>query len=53
MAHEYPPWQTVYHYFRLWRIDGTWERLNGALRESVRTMAGREAAPAAMTGPRR
>jgi putative transposase len=21
---DFPPWRTVYHYFRLWRIDGTW-----------------------------
>jgi putative transposase len=28
-----PSWQTVYHYFRLWRKEGLWERLNQALRE--------------------
>ncbi len=47
LPHEFPPWQTVYHYFRLWRIDGTWERINGALRERVRVRAGREAQPSA------
>ena len=47
LPHEFPPWQTVYHYFRLWRLDGTWERLNGALRERVRAMAGCEATPSA------
>jgi putative transposase len=31
-----PPWQTVYHYFRLWRKEGRWERLNQALRVKVR-----------------
>jgi len=31
-----PPWQTVYHYFRLWRKAGLWERLNQALRVKVR-----------------
>jgi putative transposase len=31
-----PPWQTVYHYFRLWRKEGLWERLNQALRVKVR-----------------
>jgi putative transposase len=31
-----PPWQTVYHYFRLWRKEGLWERLNQALRAKVR-----------------
>ncbi len=30
------PWQTVYHYFRLWRKDGLWEKINRALRERVR-----------------
>ena len=29
LPYEFPPWETVYHYFRRWRIDGTWERLNG------------------------
>jgi transposase len=33
---DLPPWQTVYHYFRLWRKDGLWERLNQVLREKVR-----------------
>ena len=30
------PLQTVYHYFRLWRKDGRWEKLNQTLREKVR-----------------
>ncbi len=33
---DLPPWQTVYHYFRLWRKEGRWEKLNQALREKVR-----------------
>lgn len=46
LPHEFPPWKIVYHdYFRLWRIDGAWERINGALRERVRVMAAREATP--------
>lgn len=47
LPHEYPPWRTVYHYFRAWRLDGTWERVHDALREQVRTQAGREASPSA------
>jgi len=35
LPHEYPPWKTAYHYFRAWRLDGTWERLNAALREAA------------------
>ena len=44
---EFPPWKTVYHYFRLWRLDGTWEMLNTRLREQVRIQAGREPTPSA------
>jgi putative transposase len=41
------PWQTAYHYFRTWRIDGTWERIHAVLRERLRRMAGREPTPSA------
>jgi transposase len=47
LPHDFPPWQTVYHYYRLWRIDGTWERIHDALRDQVRQQAGREAQPSA------
>ena len=39
---DMPPWKTVYHYFRLWRKDGTWERLNRLLREKVRLKFGKK-----------
>ncbi len=42
-----PPWQTVYHYFRRWRRDGTWEALHTALREQLRVRQGRAAQPSA------
>src|ERR671917_213678 len=47
LPNEYPPWPTVYWWFRRWRLDGTWERLNAALRERVRIRAGRERQPSA------
>lgn len=47
LPHDLPPWKTVYHYFRLWRKDGTWERINSALRGEVRVAAGREPEPSA------
>jgi transposase len=47
LPHDYPPWRTVYHYFRAWRLDGTWERVHDALREQVRTQAGRDPSPSA------
>ncbi len=47
LPHDFPPWKTVYHYFRLWRIDGSWERLNAAIRERLRVRLGRDAQPSA------
>jgi transposase len=47
LPHDFPPWQTVYHYFRLWRLDGTWEQIHDALREQARQKAGRAARPSA------
>jgi transposase len=47
LPHDFPPWQTVYHYFRLWRLDGTWEALHTALREQLRVSLGREPTPSA------
>jgi putative transposase len=43
----FPKWETVYWYFRRWRDDGTWERVNDALRRRVRVQAGREPEPSA------
>ncbi len=31
LPREFPPWSTVHHYFRLWRLDGTWEKINALL----------------------
>ncbi len=45
LPREFPPWSTVHHYFRLWRMDGTWERLHAVLRERVRERQGRNAQP--------
>jgi transposase len=41
------PWKTVYDWFRRWRIDGTWERLNTELRERLRCRIGRDPNPSA------
>ena len=47
LPREYPPWPTVYWWFARWRRDGTWERLNAALRERVRVAVGRDPQPSA------
>ncbi len=44
---DFPPWRTVYHYFRLWRMSGVWETMNQALRESLRKQMAREPTPSA------
>jgi len=43
----FPPWKSVYHWFRKWRIDGTFEHLNTALRERLRARLGRNPQPSA------
>jgi putative transposase len=47
LPREFPPWKTVYDWFRKWRIDGTWERLNAELRERLRWHLGRNPNPSA------
>jgi len=42
---DFPSWVTVYRYFRKWGDDGTWERINTALRRQLRTAAGRNPEP--------
>ena len=44
---DFPPWKSVYDWFRRWRIDGTWERLNAELRERLRWHLGRNPNPSA------
>ena len=47
MPVNFPPWPTVYWYWRTWCQDGTWERLNTVLREKVRISEGRDPQPSA------
>ncbi len=44
---DFPKWKTVNDYFAKWRKDGTWQRLNDALREQVRMASGRNKTPSA------
>lgn len=47
LPHDFPPKGTVYHYYNTWRKDGTWQRLNAALRGELRQELGRDAMPSA------
>lgn len=45
LPHDFPAWQTVYGYFRLWVRLGIWEQINTILVQEVRTAEGRDAEP--------
>ena len=47
LPHDLPPKGTVYHYYNTWRKDGTWQRMNQALCETLRQELGREPTPSA------
>lgn len=45
LPHEFPPWITVYYYFRRLQKDGTWKRIHDRLRVQVRKKAGKKRTP--------
>lgn len=47
LPHDFPPYKTVYDYFRQWRKQGIWEKANQALRERLRQKVGRASQPRA------
>ena len=47
LPHDFPPWRSVYHYFRQFRLDGTWARVHAAIRERVRVRLKRNPQPSA------
>jgi putative transposase len=44
---DFPPWQTVYGYFRCWSQDWTWTFIHDTLRNVLRKTEGRRVAPTA------
>lgn len=44
---DFPPWQTVYGYFRRWSQDWTWTFIHDVLRDWLRKSEGRAVAPTA------
>ena len=47
LPHEFPPWSTVAGDYRMWRQDGTWQKIHDALHRQVRAADGRDACPSA------
>ena len=48
LPHDFPPWKTVYDYFRKWRITNTWKWICQKLRKEVRIAEGRDPEPSAL-----
>lgn len=47
LPHDFPPHGIVFHYFRMWRMEGIFETMNAVLRARVREKAGRNRQPSA------
>ena len=44
---EYPNYNSIYYHYRKWCLDGTWERINTALRKQDRRQRDRNEDPSA------
>jgi transposase len=42
LPHDFPPWATVYWYFKIWNAAGVTDRIHEALRAAVRDADGRD-----------
>ena len=42
---DFPPWPTVYDYFKQWCVAGTWEAVLDVLNKKSRFRGGRQAVP--------
>jgi putative transposase len=47
LPHDLPDWQLVYHYFDLWKKNGTLKSIHDTLRKKVRKKAGHQEEPTA------
>ena len=43
---DFPPWGTVWWYFRRWRIEGAWAQVHRALHRAARVAKGQNPEPA-------
>lgn len=47
LPHNFPPWTAAFYHYAKWCVQGTWERINVALRERHRVAQGRKPQPTA------
>lgn len=45
VPHDFPPWITIYYYFRRFQRDGTWRKIHDRLRARVRRKVGKKPTP--------
>src|ERR1700681_3433309 len=45
IPHEFPPWKTVYNYYRAWIANAVWDEIIACLRSDVREQSGRNDQP--------
>ena len=45
LPYEFPPWETVYYYYRRFLNDRTWRKIHDRLRARVRRKAGKRPTP--------
>jgi len=47
LPHDFPPYSTVYFYFRKWEKKGVWMNIHNTLRDMVRAKEGKNTSPSA------
>lgn len=47
LPNDFPPWKTVYTYFKKWKDTHLFEKLHHGLRKSLRILLGKKAEPSA------
>lgn len=47
LPQEFPPWKTVYTYFKRWKDQNLFEKINHHLRKTLRVLLGRNEEPTA------
>ena len=47
LPQDFPKWKTVYHYFRVWRLDGTWAQIHAKFVAWERVAQGHKPVPSA------
>ncbi len=48
LLREFPPYATVYFYYRSWQVEGVWERIDRELTRQRRQQVGKHEYPTAI-----